>query len=502
MFMQLSRKQILVFIMLLAILLAMVAVPSPLVPVAVAESDGGSSDTGDSDTGSSGEDDEKDSEPGWLSGLFSSISRLVENIEKLLTGEILKTWFESWIISILDSLVNPVVNIWSKYMVDTPLIGPVGWVNKTWNLSLFYALPLFGLATIPLGWRLWSAKDSTGMKQPLTLFLKAAGGCMLTLYFIDFTLVLKNKVSLAMAQVWLKDAYGRLGQEPLSIEAMNGTMMLKAALIEQPENMDSAVTLGTAFYNELGLGWVFLTNPLLLIIGLVMLLSWVLLTLLGVSSPIYFGIAVIFNRMESIIGWINLTIRTIFIPFLFLIAWGICVSVHTPALSTDIGVSPVFVSILILGCALVISYYIWFKPAYKAVMSPITLNGGEVIEKSGAGLATVSEYSKLAAARLGFNRLESASQAAGEFGEKIQGTGAKMKQYGDTIRPNMSTHGPVIDRTKIFPTGSKTDRKTSGGVRNKKYWKDGHEYVTIENGLPVRNPSPPANGIFMGEYKE
>lgn len=497
-----STKQILVVIMLLAIFLTMTAVPSPLVSVALATTDGESSSSGDFDSGGSGEDDDKDSEPGWLSGLLSSISRLVENMEKLLSGEILQTWFESWIISILDSLVNPVVNIWSKYMIDTPLIGPVGWVNKTWNLSLFYALPLFGLATIPLGWRLWSARDGIGVKQPLNLFLKAAGGCMLTLYFIDFTLVLKNKVSTAMAQVWLKEAYKRLGQEPLTLDAVNGTMMLKAALVEEPANMDSAVTLGTAFYNELGLGWVFLTNPLLLIIGLVMLLSWVLLALLGVSSPVYFSIAVILNRMESIAGWIDLTIRTICIPFLFLISWGICVNVHTPALSTDIGVSPVFVSILIMGCALVLSYFIWFKPAYKAVMSPVTLNGGEVIEKAGARLATMSEYSKLAASRLGFNRLERASYNAGEFGERIKETGAKMKQYGERIKPNMETPGPLIDRTKIFPTKYKPGRTDDAVGSSKQFWKAGHEYITIENGLPVRNPSPPEDGIFMGEYKD
>ncbi len=592
---------------------------------------------------------EKDKEPSWLEGLFTSISELTKSIEDILSGKALQKWFESWLISLLDSLINPVVNIWSKYMIDTPLIGPVGWVNKTWNLSLFYALPLFGLATIPLGWRMWQAKGGTGIKQSLSLFLKAAGGCILTLYFIDFVLVLKNQASSALAQVWLKAAYERLGQEPLPLKAANGIMMLKAAMVDDPANMDAAVTLGTAFYNEIGIGWVFLTNPLLLIIGLVMLLSWVLLTLLGITSPAYFGIAVILNRMESIAGWINLTVRTIFIPFLFLIAWGVCVNVHTPTLSTDIGVSPVFVSILVLSSALVLSYFIWFKSAYKAVASPLTLNGGEVIEKTGAGLSKMSEYSKLAAARMGFDRFERASNTAGEFGEKMKKAGAKMQQYSEKVKPNMGTHGPLLDRSSSilpeFKIGRKkensnnnteptywenegdqnigersfktytvvpdhqekiveelkveVDAKMSESIANntftvkldnvdkadftelikkvqsteamqkvplafdsekqlfstvatnaqavsalretinnnldycknnlavrdgkiyvqeafgakaekvmqdyfsdkKQYWKVGHEYLTIESGLPVRNPNPPANGVYMGEYK-
>ncbi len=595
-------------------------------------------------------DDDEDEEPGWFSGLISAIENLVDNLKQLLSGELLRKWFEEWLISLLDSLINPVVNIWSKYMIETPLIGPVGWVNKTWNLSLFYALPLFGLATIPIGWRLWRAKDSTGIKQPLLLFGKAAAGCMLTLYFIDFILVIKNKISMGIAQAWLQQAYERLGQESLPLDAVNGTMMLKAALVDDPANMDASISLGTAFYNELGLGWVFLTHPLLLIIGLVLLLSWVLLSLLAVSSPVYFAIAVILQKMESIAGWINLAIRTICLPFLFLAAWGICVVSHVSELSTDVGVSPVFVAILVLVAALVASYYMWVKPAYRAVTSPLTLNGGAVIENTGAGLAKMSEYSKQIASRMGFDRLERASHSAGRFGERMKETGSRLKGYGDDIRPDMQNPGSLMDRSKILPTGGRTktlgtssgkdqgvpvywenrgsiqdgekgyqtyevvsdhqeklartlkkelEPKVLENIANdafsaritnisqtdferiveeieleakklriplavdrqkqilsmpahqvealdtmkkninsqlsalrspvevkdgkihvaenlrgkaeaifedyfkgkKQYWKVGHEYLTLEKGIPVRNPSPPADGIYMGEYR-
>ncbi|MEG6512397.1 hypothetical protein V6C32_10785 [Desulforamulus ruminis] len=621
-----------------------------MIPVAAAEDAGTASNDSSGDESSQGdEDDDEDDDSGWISSLISSIQSLIDNIKDLLSGETLRKWFEEWLISLLDSLINPVVNIWSKYMIETPLIGPVGWINKTWNLSLFYALPLFGLATIPIGWRLWRAKDGTGIKQPLLLFGKAAVGCMLTLYFIDFILVIKNQISIAFAQNWLEQAYERLGQDNLPLDAVNGTMLLKAALVDDPANMDAAISLGTAFYNELGLGWVFLTHPLLLIIGLVLLLSWVLLSLLAVSSPVYFAIAVILQKMESIAGWINLAIRTICLPFLFLAAWGICVVSHVSELSTDVGVSPVFVAILVLVAALVASYYVWVKPAYRAVMSPMTLNGGAVIENTGAGLAKMSEYSKQIASRMGFDRLERASHSAGRFGERMKETGSRLKGYGSDIRPDMENPGPLMDRSRILPTGqNKTIGTTSGksqavpvywenkgsiqdgeqsyqtyevisdhreklvgtlkneldpkileNIANnaftarvtnisqtdferivgeveleakklriplaidrekqilsmpahqaealdamkkninsqfsalrspvevkdgkihvaenlrgkaeaifedyfkgkKQYWKVGHEYLTLEKGIPVRNPNPPVDGIYMGEYK-
>lgn len=552
--MLIGRRKNKLFIVAFFILLMMavfIASPSSLMNFAVAEE--------------ISEDDSESSRgfsviPDWVYDVIQSVKDLVYTLTHI--NEVLRQWFEGWLISIADSILEPMVNIWGTYMIETPLIGPVGFVNKTWNLSLFIALPLFGLALIPMAWRMWTAQNSLGLKQPVMLFLKAASGCMLTLYIIDFLLVLKNKVSTSLAQLWLKEASERLGQDMITLDMINGIMLLKAGLVSDPANMDASVTLGHVFYNELGLGWVFLAMPLITLITLVMLLTWVLLALLGISAPIYFVIGALLGRMESLAGWVNITVRTIMLPFLFLVTWGICVSVNDPTLSTEVGVSPVLVCLVIMVISLILSWFIWCKPAYRAVAQPVTLNGGEVLERGGQWLAEASSAANAIAKNMGLNRVAETSGEIERFGKKVETFGAESKRYGQRLQPRSSNEVNIIDKDPLpLPTfmwnhserqstdasipaaegiylaptpeaaqticsvlqGKGIDAKVNGSHINIKinpgqkemvdktlseiysektpYWKAGHEYLTLENGLPVRNPNPPTNGLYMGEYK-
>ncbi|MDO7785790.1 hypothetical protein P6N53_00900 [Desulforamulus aquiferis] len=529
----------------------------------MAEQDTSSSQV--SDSGDS-EDDEDGSGGGLSIGLISSliekIDAFIQTVQDLIPGKLLLKAIKSWIYSIIDDALQPVLGVFGRAFLFTPSVAGQEWVRSGWSTMFFFSLGLFALAVLISGVRIMSAKGLSDIAKPLKVLCGALLASISSLYLVEFFVSFFNFTLAGVVREYLMELGAKcslLGNPESSV--FDGNIILLATLIP-PEQIASAVTQGHSVNYFLGAaGGILLSgfgSFFIAILSVIIGLRYLVLCLLAITAPGYFTGAALTGTWAPLAGWVNFYFRTLLLQLIFILGWIFMVAISdanetvgSPA--AVVGVSSMLVNLIIIVVMDVVAIFIWVVPGAKAVMNPLTLNGGEFIEKAGDFGMRTSKLAHNVASRFGWDGVrESAYQAhkkahnMRDFGrdlrnwnvnkpattidrqtfenpgiyeiEKPQIHGGRVAiQIPESIAPNLAgqikASIPEIPEGAMSTRGSRIYISSEYAARAEEivkehcerltpYWEVGNQYMIIQNNIPVRSPSPPLNGVNLGPWKK
>jgi len=261
---------------------------------------------------------------------------------------------------------------------------------------------------------------------------------------------------------------GALGTSGIMYQALDGQQLLKALIVGTDGITDpayAAQTLGQLVVEMPGGVFMLLGYSLFIVLPffLIILGKQVVLILLVVLVPVWITQTAFTGKYETMIGYSNLYIRSLIVGGFLALYWAIFVQQQSQwskgeGFLSGLGVPPVIIAI-ITGIALIVFiYFFWIKPVFKAIKSPVTLNGANVM----AGLS-----------KFGLKGSEVMSSMGKRFGsEGLQKQASNLQEASN----NLKERSERLQNQRDVTTADIASR-ASGGVSESL---QGLEYVEPE----------------------
>lgn len=434
---------------------------------------------------SAGENDQK--------GLWASIKETLAEIRNALSINHLLGVFSGWFIDVMTAPVRALyTGVFGTLLVVTPMeIQPLVTGPHRTAVAAAVALLMAGLAH--LAWVMIRGRERPGPGNPegkpryamragmLVLAAIAAG---VSLRILDMVILAHNvgALNLSIDQGIIRADGGDFGcrmptQAPdlSSLEAWStdvhgcGKAVMSSIFGPSGSSGSAAKTVGeTARLKDLDLAGVLLSIPyglLFSLIGFALLLRSLALWILAIGAPVWFAIAVI--QPEAAIGWVAMTLRTLFMPWVFIAAVLIHKAAVDAAFATigvggpaDIsGGEAALVALVAFTAAFAAFVWLWLIPTVKAAMAPATLAGGSVIASVAGMVGKVAGVVKVAGALGSVLPGVGGVAAAVSAGAAGVAAGAEqVRRFGENMRD--AARGPKgMDRDKVWDYWRRT-----GGV--------------------------------------
>lgn len=429
----------------------------------------------------SGAEEDSGDEENENKGLIEAIKTAIDNIIELY--ESIQLLFEEGLVGIINKTVSQHLNdalssvagVFGKVYLVTPGIGRIKFVKKAWSVLVIMSIALIGLSLITTAYKVGKGYGDSqkGRKAAKSVGI-AIAFVLISLYLVDlgiwaqnwfWTTVLKESLPTI-----LSDHYKNLYEIP-------GDMVLKIAFGNYTMSLDDLMTLEITevFLNPQNgsagglLGLIF-SMTLLFLSGIIGYLRYIVLCGLGIVSPAYLTGGALMGDDRPAAGLLNILIRTITLQSIFDIGWITMVMLSRLEDAADIiysiGIAPVVANIFILLIVLIIAILYWVIPMWKAAKSPVTLAGGEVIERFGDITKTLSSASGSVARNMGWVRAESVSVQGKEMGSKLKELGNKIKTGNLNVPFNPISKAPermniddIISSTVLKDNGTQTTKR-------------------------------------------
>ncbi len=512
------------------------------------------------------EDDDDGDGGGLISTLISKIDQFLQAVIDLVSGTKLFEAIKNWIFSIFDDALRPVLGVFGRTFLFTPSVAGQEWVKSAWSTAFFFSLGLFALAIVISGARIISAKGVTEISKPLQVLCAAMVASIFSLYFVELCIRISNYVFEGIVRQYLVElgVQSSLLGDPQS-NVVDGNILLLATLVS-PEQIDAAVAQGHGVSYFLGAaGGILLSGIggcIIAILALIIGLRYLVLCGLGITGPFYFTASALAGSWEPFAGWLNLFARTLLLQCLFIAGWIMMVAVRaandtagSPA--AVVGVSAMLVNVLIMLVMVVVAVLIWVLPGAKAVMTPLTLNGGEFIEKAGNAGMRMTKFAHGVGSRFGWEgvqdsayRVHQKARDMRDFGRDLRNMNRNTPATPIEAPIKMPKSEPHYETPVVFKIETPTEKggdlrirvpgsvvsglakHLAGSIPEKNieiqgdtlcvspnyayeakelakeyckqlvpYWEAGNQFIVIQDRLPVRLMSTPPNGVNMGIWQ-
>lgn len=366
--------------------------------------------------------------PGWVDDLIQKINDMIQMFKDLMSGKLIRDAIKGLIVLWVDEFMSPLYGAFQKSYLFTPQVAEIPLVYKGWSLFSIVGLVALLAGTAFLAIKVVRGKQD--MKKLLYTFIGCFFGLLLSLTVLNFANVGINFFG-------QKAIEGTLGTTNISYKDLTGQEILKALVIGRDAITDptyQAKTLGQITVETEG-GIFTLLGMLLFIVFplfLVSVIKALVLIILVIFVGIWISRAAFTGKTESLAGFFNLYIRTLIVGLVTAIHWAIFVRMQSDygtgiGFASDIGISPIIFSGLSVLALLVFFFFFWIKPLFKAVISPVTLGGGEVVEKMGRRGVKASETLNAMGKRFGAETLQRKSLNFKSTSQKMIAAGQKMQ---------------------------------------------------------------------------
>ncbi|MBO8172439.1 MAG: hypothetical protein H0Z33_11150 [Bacillaceae bacterium] len=380
-------------------------------------------DVQEPDQNNSGEDQEDEND-----GFIASVKELVANIKRLITGEAVMEMFNKWIAAIFDNVLKPVINaLGSKAFLLQPDLQDQKWVYAWWSWSMWISLALLGPAFLVTGLNVLKGKE---LAEPLKALGIAIFFTVFTMTIVDFVIKLVNyAVTMSSAEL-LQDLSQKLGYQ-INMQTIDGITAMKL-IFEGAFVDDTSASLATVMLNAGGILYVMIGTILIFLLALVSVLKTFGLDIIVIGAPAWFTIAAIFGKTETVIGWMNLALRTIFLGVIFNLGWLMMVSITNSSengegIARDLGIAPSFINLVIMAVLLVLAYRFWLTHMVVAIVQPLSLGGSTVMDRLGRVGEKTSGVMNRLSQRFGWTGMERMSHKVNRASAKSLDKAQKWK---------------------------------------------------------------------------
>ncbi|MBA9086508.1 hypothetical protein FHR92_002986 [Fontibacillus solani] len=383
-------------------------------------------------------EDEKDNPwymPQWVEDLIEKINGLFQNFQDLMSGKLIYEAIQGLIVMMVDDMISPLFGAFSKSYLFTPQLAEIGLVYKGWSLFMYICL-----ASIMLG-VLWLAskviKGKVELKSLLITFLI----CLPVIYY---SLTALNFANIGVNWITQNMLAGTIGTEGISYQGLTGEQILKAMFLGKDGITDptyEGMTLGNIVIATPGGIFTLLAYIAVIVfpLYLISVIKMLLLICLAIFVPFWINYTAYTGKMETLVGFVNLYLRSLLAGFLCALHFAIFVRIQSDygvgeGIAAEIGVPPVIFAMLAVIFLFAVLFFLWIRPVWRAVKDPITLSGGKAIE----GLGNWGERASLASNRLGkrmgAETLQKRSLNWAEASRKMQSTGKRMQQQQSSLK--------------------------------------------------------------------
>lgn len=404
-----------------------------------------------------------------ISELISTIKQFVDTVGKILRGEIFDIFVEWWGKQ-LQKTLDPLIGAFGAVFLYTPYLHSHPWVHSWWSWTFWMSFGLLFAATVWAGIKVFTASADPGkdMWKPLKVVGVALVSALVSLWAVDFLILLVNKMGAAV----LTDAVRQvasLGGKQIALNGQDDGALVMGLLFSS----DAALKNPPALYQMLLSQGLFLLTIIMieiLVLALFAMARFFVLCVLAVAAPLYFVGASLTSRMETLVGWWALVARTVFFQLVYAVAWNFCVSVRLaeegkatssgPLASPSaafFGAKATFIEMVILLALIYVTWKFWARPTWAALKEPATLGGARVILSAAALASGASRTLGLVSKTLGSPDIGAAGIKLGEYAGRLRRrgedllrrSGAGEKTRGGRREPGI--FGKVIDRVAPVP---------------------------------------------------
>lgn len=346
----------------------------------------------------------------------------------------------------------------------TPLQAEVDWARRGWNNLFWLAILVMIAAFTYHSWRLISPPP--GAAPPLDR-LKALGLAailmVLSMYAVDFATLMQNTL-------WRRvlEAIGEPGWTVAAFfKAFLGVGTIQSATAAVISFLFTAINL-----------------VLLIVQGIVTIVRYILLRLVGIASPVYFAVTGFAMYPGPAVTWGWIMLLNVLVQSVFALTWWAAASVQKGIIFGEIGIPAAPIITVILCTTLYLEWRYWLLPTLRALIHP--LSGG--MKAVGAAAGKFGTLLTLLGVMTGQPKLAMAGQKVRAASDRIK---ERQRQLEEIKQLGLQATGTVEGRGK--EPASQAD-----GVP---YWRDGGEYLYYDRGLLVRSAHPPEGGKDQGPWK-
>lgn len=449
---------------------ALVSIPGPLMPEKV--------ETNNPPDG--GTEVEKETAwyiPGWVDDLMDSFRKMGKTFEDLMSGKLIYDAIEGLIVLGVDQLLTPVMGVFAKSYLFSPRVAEIGVVYQLWSI-----LTIIGIIAIIVGIGVLVFKILSGkkdMKMLLKVFVGCAFACIFSLTGLNILNVGVNWLNQGMME-------GVIGTTGIAYSGLGGEDVLKALVIGSDAITDpqfAGMTLGELTVETEGGIFTLLGVVLFEVLPLfiVTVLKTMVLILLAALVPIWITLSAYNGRWETMLGFLNLYTRTLIVGFLLALHWAIFVKAQTDygsgaGLPAAIGVHPVWFSIISVTVLILVCFVFWYKPLVAGIKSPMTLAGGEVVEKLGEWGKRGSHAVNAIGKRFG---LESLQEKSLDWSNRSE----RMAEIGRNLQDSSKSGSILSDKIASSLTNGASEVLKGVQYEGPKEWmKQTGDVVTVEQG--------------------
>ncbi|MFM9329044.1 hypothetical protein [Paenibacillus mesotrionivorans] len=375
--------------------------------------------------------------PDWVERLMGKIDAMWSTLQDLVSGKLLKDALTNFIIGLVDDALAPLYGVFAKVYLFTPRVAEIAFVKAGWSVFTIVGLVALLFALLILAQQIVRGKKE--MSKLLKVFLICFISVFFSLTIINSINVLVNWFTQSTLSSMLKTVainyQGLSGQEVVKAIVIGTEALTNPTLVSQTAGKVIASTEGGLF--SLFIVTLFEVLPLYLVSVLKVFV--VMLLALFVSG--WITATAFTGKMEILIGFLNLYIRTLIVGYVMALHWGIFVKAQTDygsgiGLSTSIGITPIYLSCISAILLIIVLFFFWMKPLFKAVTQPLTLGGGEFVEKMGKYGVSASQTINNIGKRLGSEQIQQRGLDMAQKSKKISEYGKRMqesRQYGKRI---------------------------------------------------------------------
>ncbi len=371
--------------------------------------------------------------PEWVTNLMDKIDGMMENIRKLMSGELVREMINKLMAGWGNEIATPLYGTLAKVFLFTPEIANISIIAKGWSVVMWVSLAIMAVSVIVLASKVFFAKQSLGKMLLLFVF------CSI---FVFYSLTVLHFLNVFVNYVTQKALEATLQQTGVGYQGITGADLLKAMVIgpEVFTNTDyQNIELGNLLVDNGGIFTMigFISNVVVPFFYLA-ILKCLVLFFMTIMINIWVVYVAFTGKYDTLIGALNIYVRTLLVGFICSLSWGWFVRVQqeysaSGGLSGDIiGIAPVYFAQGVVIFEMIIFFFFWVKPLFKAMKEPLHMNGGQVLENMGAKLRNISMMANMAGKRLGLEGMQRTSLNMADKSLKLSKLGSDIKQLNTT----------------------------------------------------------------------
>lgn len=367
--------------------------------------------------------------PDWVEDLGDSLKNVIETFQDLMSGELIYDAIVGFVVKICDEMVAPLYGAFAESFLFTPQLAEIDSIYRIWSIVSIIGLILLFVGIAVLTFQVIRGKKSMG--GLLKVFLVCFFATLFSLTILNFLNVGGNWLTSYTLETMLRT-------EDIDYQGLTGEEVLKALVVGSDALTDpsyAAMTLGELTVQTEGgifvllLVILFIVLPLFLVAVFKSLILMLLVVFVGywITTSAYTG------KMEKMIGFGNIYIRTLLVGYFCALYWGGFVRSQTDygtgeGLAASIGIPPIIFSVVCVFAFLIALFFFWIKPVWQALTEPATLGGGRTVERMGKWGERMSGVLNMAGKRLGVEPWQTKGLSWAEKSRRMADVGRKMQE--------------------------------------------------------------------------